>query len=167
MSKNDQTELEQSFIRMVRENERIIYKVCSFYVSEQSTIEDLYQETVLNLWKSFPKFKNESSYSTWIYRISLNSCISDLRKMRRHKGKVSLSFSEEIAFEPDNMEEEVREFYQLIYQLKNLERAIVLLWLEEKSYQEIADITGLSLSNVATKLKRIKEKLKTMSNQLN
>ena len=161
MSKN-QTELEQTFIQMVRENERVIYKVCSFYVSEQSTIEDLYQETVLNLWKSFPKFKNESSYSTWIYRIALNSCISDLRKTSRHKGKVSLSFSEDIAFEPSTMESEIRELYQLIYQLRNLERAIILLWLEEKSYQEIADITGLSLSNVATKLKRIKEKLKKM-----
>lgn len=150
---------------MIRENERVIYKVCSFYVSEQSTIEDLYQEAVLNLWKSFPKFKGESNYSTWIYRVSLNSCISDLRKMSRHKGKVSLSFSEEIAFEPDNMEEEVRELYRLINQLTNLERAIILLWLEEKSYQEIAEISGLSVSNVATKLKRIKEKLRKMSNQ--
>jgi RNA polymerase sigma-70 factor (ECF subfamily) len=165
MNKNSQTELEQSFIQMIRENERVIYKVCSFYVSEQSTIEDLYQEAVLNLWKSFPKFKGESNYSTWIYRVSLNSCISDLRKMSRHKGKVSLSFSEEIAFEPDNMEEEVRELYRLINQLTNLERAIILLWLEEKSYQEIAEISGLSVSNVATKLKRIKEKLRKMSNQ--
>ena len=165
MSKNNQTELEQSFIRMIRENEKVIYKVCSFYVSEQSPMEDLYQETILNLWKSFPKFKHESSFSTWIYRVALNTCISDLRKMSRHKGKVSLFFSEEIAFEPNNMEADVRELYRMIYQLKNLERAIILLWLEEKSYQEIAEITGLSVSNVATKLKRIKEKLKTMSNQ--
>jgi len=165
MSKNNPTELEQSFIQMVRENEKIIYKVCSFYVSEQSPIEDLCQETILNLWKSFPKFKHESSFSTWIYRVALNTCISDLRKMSRHKGKVSLVFSEEIAFEPNNMEADVRELYRMIYQLKNLERAIILLWLEEKSYQEIAEITGLSVSNVATKLKRIKEKLKTMSNQ--
>ena len=165
MSKNSQTELEQAFIQMIRKNEKIIYKVCSFYVSEQSPMEDLYQETVLNLWKSFPNFRNESSFSTWIYRIALNSCISGIRKDSKHRRQVPLALSEEIAFEPDSMEEEIRELYRLIYQLKNVERAIILLWLEEKSYQEIAEITGLSLSNVATKLKRIKENLKTMSNQ--
>ena len=165
MSKHSQTALEEDFIRTVRENERIIYKVCSFYVSEQSPMDDLYQETVFNLWKSFPKFRHESSYSTWIYRVALNTCISDLRKESKYSRKVPLFFSEEMAFEPDNMEDEIRELYRLIYQLKNLERAIILLWLEEKSYQEIADITGLSLCNVGTKLKRIKEKLKTMSNQ--
>ncbi|MDR3340633.1 MAG: sigma-70 family RNA polymerase sigma factor [Candidatus Symbiothrix sp.] len=165
MSKNNRTELETDFIRMIQENERIIYKVCSFYVSESFRMEDLYQETVLNLWRSYPKFRNESSYSTWIYRIALNSCISDLRKESRHHQNVPLSWSENIVFEPDNMEDDIRELYTLIRQLKTLERAIILLWLEEKSYQEIADITGLSLSNVATKLKRIKEKLKTMLNQ--
>ena len=165
MSKNSQTELEQAFIQMIRKNEKIIYKVCSFYVSEQSPMEDLYQETVLNLWKSFPNFRNESSFSTWIYRIALNSCISGIRKDSKHRRQVPLALSEEVAFEPDSMEEEIRELYRLIYQLKNVERAIILLWLEEKSYQEIAEITGLSLSNVATKLKRIKENLKTMSNQ--
>jgi RNA polymerase sigma-70 factor (ECF subfamily) len=165
MSKHNQLELGNDFIRMVRENEKIIYKVCSFYVSENFPMEDLYQETVSNLWKAYPKFRNESSYSTWIYKIALNTCISGMRKENRHYQRVSLSFSEEIAFEPDSMEEDIRELYCLIYQLKTLERAIILLWLEEKSYQEIAEITGLSLSNVATKLKRIKEKLKTMSNQ--
>ena len=165
MSKNSQAELEQTFIQMIQANERIIYKVCSFYVSEQSPMEDLYQDTVLNLWKCFPKFRNESSYSTWIYRIALNSCISILRRETKHRRQIPLALSEEIVFEPDNMEEEIRELYRLIYRLKDLERAIILLWLEEKSYREIAEITGLSLSNVATKLKRIRESLKTMSNQ--
>ncbi|GHT11465.1 DNA-directed RNA polymerase sigma-70 factor [Bacteroidia bacterium] len=165
MSKHNQREFENDFIRMVRVNEKIIYKVCSFYVSENFPMEDLYQETVSNLWKAFPKFRNESSHSTWIYKIALNTCISGMRKENKHYQKVSLSFSEDIAFEPDSMEEDIRELYRLIYQLKTLERAIILLWLEEKSYSEIAEITGLSLSNVATKLKRIKEKLKTMSNQ--
>ena len=175
MSKNSQAELEQAFIQMIRENEKIIYKVCSFYVSEQSPMEDLYQDTVLNLWKCFPKFRNESSLSTWMYRIALNSCISSLRKENKRRqvetqclaSLQSIVETQSIASlpEPDNMEEEIRELYRLIYQLKDLERAIILLWLEEKSYQEIAEITGLSLSNVATKLKRIKADLKTMSNQ--
>jgi RNA polymerase sigma-70 factor (ECF subfamily) len=165
MSKKEQHALEADFIKMVQQHERIIYKVCSFYVSDRSPMEDLYQETVLNLWKAFPKFRRESSHSTWIYRIALNSCISDLRKFGKFKAHVPLSLSEDIAFEPDTMEDDLRELYRLIRQLQTLERAIVLLYLEEKSYQEIADITGLSLSNVATRLKRIKEKLKIMSNQ--
>jgi RNA polymerase sigma-70 factor (ECF subfamily) len=165
MSKHNNTELESDFIRMIQANERIIYKVCSFYVSDNVPMEDLYQETVLNLWKAYPKFRNESSYSTWIYKIALNSCISGMRKENKHRQNVPLSLSDEISFEPDDWEEELKELYRLIYQLRTLERAIILLFLEEKSYQEIADITGLSLSNVATKLKRIKEKLKTMSNQ--
>ena len=165
MSKHSREILEEDFIRTVRENEKIIYKVCSFYVSEQSPMDDLYQETVFNLWKSFPKFRNESSYSTWIYRVALNTCISDFRKGSKYNRQVPLSLSDEIVFEPESMADEIRELYRLIYQLKNLERAIILLWLEEKSYQEIADITGLSLCNVGTKLKRIKEKLKIMSNQ--
>jgi RNA polymerase sigma-70 factor (ECF subfamily) len=165
MGKNNQAELEHDFIRMIQENERIIYKICSFYTSELSPIEDLYQEVVLNLWKAYPKFRNESRISTWIYRIALNSCISDLRKESKRQREISLSLSEDIVFEPYNMENDIKELYHLIYQLKTLERAIILLWLEDKSYQEIADITGLTLSNVATKLKRIKEKLKTMSNQ--
>ncbi|MDR0864503.1 MAG: sigma-70 family RNA polymerase sigma factor [Candidatus Symbiothrix sp.] len=165
MSKHNDTELESEFIRMIQANERIIYKVCSFYVSEHSPMEDLYQEVVLNLWRAYPKFRNESSYSTWIYKIALNSCISDIRRGNRHHPHVSLSLSEEIVFEPDGMAEDIQELYRLIHQLKTMERAIILLWLEEKPYQEIAEITGLSISNVATKLKRIKEKLKTMSNQ--
>jgi RNA polymerase sigma-70 factor (ECF subfamily) len=156
--------MEQEFIQMIQDNEKIIYKVCSFYVSEQTPMEDLYQESVLNLWKSFPKFRNECSYSTWIYRIVLNTCISDLRKGTRRQ-HIPLVLSEEIAFEPDSMGEEIRELYQLISSLATFDRAIILLWLEDKSYQEIAGITGLTLGNVATKLKRIKEKLKTMSNQ--
>jgi RNA polymerase sigma-70 factor (ECF subfamily) len=164
MSKHNQSQLENEFIQMVQKNERIIYKVCSFYVSEDFPMEDLYQETVLNLWKGFPKFRNESSYSTWIYRIALNTCISGMRKSK-HSQKVPLALAGEIGFEPDNLEAELKELYRLIYQLRDLERAIILLFLDEKSYQEIADITGLSISNVATKLKRIKEKLKTMSNQ--
>jgi RNA polymerase sigma-70 factor (ECF subfamily) len=88
-----------------------------------------------------------------------------MRKEKKYRQNVSLTLAEEIGFEPDDLEEDLKELYRLIYQLRDLERAIILLFLEEKSYQEIADITGLSLCNVATKLKRIKEKLKTMSNQ--
>ncbi|GHU68350.1 DNA-directed RNA polymerase sigma-70 factor [Bacteroidia bacterium] len=150
MKKIEQIALENDFIRMIQTNERIIYKVCSFYISEIFRMEDLYQETVLNLWKAYPKFRHESSYSTWIYKIALNTCISGMRKENKHSRKAPIALAEEISFEPDDWEENVQELYRLIYQLKTLERAIILLYLEEKSYQEIADITGLSLISVSS-----------------
>ena len=157
------SDIEKAFLELIRQNERLIYKVCSVYVSDEFPMADLYQEVVYNLWKSFPKFRHESALSTWMYRVALNTCITCIRKeLRRPKYMTVPDFSE-CLIEPESMEENIREMYRLIHQLKTLERAIILLWLEEKSYQEIADITGLTLNNVAIKLKRIKEKLKSMS----
>jgi len=155
--------LEKSFIELVKENERLIYKVCSIYVTDEFPLADLYQEVVFNLWKGFSKFRNECSVSTWMYRVALNTCITGMRKELKRPQQVSILDFKENLIEPESMEENIREMYQLIYRLKTLERAIILLYLEEKSYQEIADITGLTLNNVAIKLKRIKEKLKKMS----
>ena len=161
----EKVDLEKAFIEMIRQYERVIYKVCSFYVSDEFPMADLYQETVCNLWLSFPKFRNESAISTWIYRIALNSCITGMRKdIRRVKGTIPVAMLAESLPAPESMEENIREMYRLIAQLKTLEKAIVLLYLEEKSYQEIADVTGLTVGNVATKLKRTREKLKQMSN---
>ena len=155
--------VEKTFIELIKENERLIYKVCSIYVSDEFPMADLYQEVVYNLWKGFPKFRNDCSTSTWLYRVALNTCITGIRKELRRPQRVSILDLKENLIEPESMEENIREMYKLIYRLKTLERAIILLYLEEKSYQEIADITGLSLNNVAVKLKRIKDKLKKMS----
>jgi RNA polymerase sigma-70 factor (ECF subfamily) len=161
----EKVELEKSFITIVRQYERVIYKVCSFYKSDEFPLADLYQEVVCSLWLAFPKFRNECALSTWIYRIALNTCITGVRKdIRRPKSIVPVAMLAESLPAPESMEENIREMYRLIAQLKTLEKAIVLLYLEEKSYQEIADVTGLTVSNVATKLKRAKEKLIQMSN---
>lgn len=158
------TDLEKAFIGMIQQNERVIYKVCSFYISEDSTLGDLYQDVVSNLWVAYPKFRNESAVSTWIYRIALNTCISGIRKEMRKPQRVSFSQLSDVFEQPEDMSAEIKEMYRLIHQLKIVERAIILLYLEEKSYQQIADIVGLTVSNVAVKLKRIKEKLVDMSN---
>ncbi len=155
--------IEKAFIELIQKNERLIYKVCSVYISDEFPIADLYQEVVFNLWKGFPKFRNECSVSTWMYRVALNTCITGIRKELKRPKHVPILELKELLIEPESMEENIREMYRLIYQLKTLERAIILLYLEEKSYQEIADITGLTVSNVAVKLSRIKEKLKKMS----
>ena len=157
--------MERAFIEIVRQYERVIYKVCSFYVSDEFPIADLYQEVVCSLWTAFPKYRKESSLSTWIYRVALNTCITGVRKdIRRVKGAATVAIQVESLPAPESMDENIREMYRLIAQLKTLEKAIVLLYLEEKSYQEIADITGLTVSNVAVKLKRAKEKIIKISN---
>ena len=154
--------METEFIAVLRQHERVIYKVISFYANDENPAGDLFQETVLNLWKAFPNFRYDSSYSTWIYRIALNTCVSFFRK-----GKSKPVFTEinyDVAEIPSSSED-IKELYRLIARLSKLDRALVLLYLEEKSYKEMAEISGLTVSNVATKLSRIKEKLKEMSNQ--
>jgi len=133
------------------------------YISNEFPMADLYQEVVYNLWKSFPKFRSECSESTFIYRVALNSCITGMRKELRRPQHIPILELNEHLVAPESMTENIKEMYKLIYQLNTLERAIILLYLEEKSYQEIADITGLTLNNIAIKIKRIKEKLKKMS----
>ena len=155
---------EKAFIALVQQYERVIYKVCSFYVSDEFPVADLFQEVVCSLWIAFPKFRNECALSTWIYRVALNTCITVRKDIRRVKATVPVAALAELLPAPESMEENIREMYRLIAQLKTFEKAVVLLYLEEKSYQEIADITGLTISNVATKLKRSREKLIKMSN---
>ncbi len=152
------------FLEMIRQNEGIIYKITSFYTDKDHPISDLYQEVVLNLWKAFPSFRGESKYSTWIYRIALNTCVSFFRRSKRDVTYVDITMDI-----PETVEsnEDIQELYKLINRLGKIERALVLLYLDDKSYKEIAEITGLSVTNVATKLSRIKDKLKQMSNEQN
>lgn len=153
--------MEKEFLKMIHEHNKIIYKVASFYANAESPLNDLYQEVVLNLWKGFSTFRSESKVSTWIYRIALNSCISFFRKQQQKPIHVELTWD---IPEYDNSDD-INELYRLIDRLGQLEKALVLLYLEEKTYQEIADITGLTVTNVATKLNRIKNKLKEVSNE--
>lgn len=156
--------VDKQFMEMIRQNEGVIFKVASFYVDREHPIGDLYQEIVLNLWKGFPSFRGESKYSTWIYRIALNTCVSFYRRSQR--GLSYVDFAVDIPEEVEN-NEQIQELYNLINKLGKIERALVLLYLDDKPYKDIAEITGLSVTNVATKLNRIKDKLRQMSNEEN
>ena len=157
---------EQEFVSVVREYERVIYKVCYLYTTPNATLNDLYQEVVLNLWKAFPKFRRECKISTWIYRIALNTCISFFRKEKNVPEIVTLTREADwIIEEHDPIHEMLRQLYQMINQLGQLDKSIILLYLEDKSYEDIAEITGLTVTNVATKLSRIKDKLKKMKKE--
>ncbi len=160
---SQQERVDKEFVEMIRQNEGVIYKIASFYANVEHPLEDLYQEIVLNLWKGYSSFRGDSKYSTWIYRIALNTCVSFFRRK-----KVSTHYMEnlpEIGEVIDNKDEKIKELYRLINKLGNIEKALVLLYLEDKSYKEISDITGISVTNVATKLNRIKNKLQQMSTQ--
>lgn len=155
--------IEKEFLAVIKAYERVIYKVCYLYTNKTASLNDLYQEAVLNIWKAFPKFRNECKISTWIYRITLNTCISFIRKEKNIPEIIALTReAEEKANETDEFKEMLRELYRLINRLGQLDKSIILLYLEEKNYEEIAEITGLSVTNVATKLSRIKEKLRKM-----
>ncbi len=158
--------MEREFTSLITEHSNIIYKVCYFYTTDDYTIEELFQESVINLWKAYPKFRGDCKVTTWIYRISVNTCISYLRKSFSRPATVTLSFKQdEMAATDDNRNEYLKEMYGMINQLGKLERALILLWLEERSYQEISEILGISKANVGVKLNRVKEKLKKMSNR--
>ena len=158
-------ELEKEFLNMVDAQKRTIYKVCYMYANEQDDLNDLFQETVLNLWKSFPRYRGDSTLNTWVYRITMNTCITFLRRSGTRPQTVPITANVTSLLEADEgTAGQLRELYTLINQLGKLERALILLWLEERSYQEMADILGISKGNVAVKLNRIKEKLKKMSN---
>ena len=157
--------IEQEFMSVIREYERVIYKVCYLYTTPNATLSDLYQEVVLNIWKAFPKFRKECKVSTWIYRIALNTCISFIRKEKNIPEIVTLTQEADRSEEDDETQAMLQQLYRMINRLGQLEKSIILLYLEEKSYEDISEITGLTVTNVATKLNRIKDKLKKMNKE--
>ena len=161
----DTKELEKEFLDMIEAQKRTIYKVCDSYANDQDDLNDLFQETVLNLWKGFPSYRGDSKLTTWVYRIAMNTCITFLRHASHRPQTVPMTanVASQMAADEDT-EARLQDLYKLINQRGKLERALILLWLEERSYQEIADILGLSKANVAVKLNRIREKLRNMSN---
>jgi len=161
----DTKELEKEFLDMIEAQKRTIYKVCYMYANDQDDLNDLFQESVLNLWKSFPSYRGDSKLTTWVYRISMNTCITYLRHASHRPQTVPMTanVASQMAADEDTSAQ-LQDLYKLINQLGKLERALILLWLEERNYQEMADILGLSKANVAVKLNRIREKLRKMSN---
>ena len=157
-------EQEQRFLGLMERHRQIIYKVCFMYASDNENISDLYQEVTLNLWKAFPQFRGDSKLTTWVYRIAVNTCVSWLRSRGRQPQTVPFTLSMADLFTDEQEKESLRELYSLINRLGKLERALILLWLDERTYEEIAEILDISVSNVGVRINRIKAKLKAMSN---
>ena len=149
---------------MVREHKNTIYTVCFMFSKDSDEVNDLFQEVLINLWKGFDSFEGKSKIDTWIWRVSFNTCISQERK-KKHTTSIPLSMEIDLFNDKDDDTKQVKMLYDRIHRLKPFDRAIVLLWLENMSYEEIAAIVGITVKNVSVRLYRIKEELKQMSNQ--
>ncbi len=153
---------EEAFTQLIKENEGIIFKISRVYCDTQENQKDLYQDIVFQLWKGFDSFRGESKASTWMYRVALNTAFTFLKKEKRKGTSVGID-NLHLKYEPDDpiLEERLAEMYAQIRQLSDVNKGIILLLLEGKKYEEIATITGFSRSKVATRISRIKEKLRT------
>ncbi len=144
----------------------IIIKICRAYTDSQEDFEDYYQEVCLQIWRSKDNFAEKSEWSTWIYRLSLNVCLTLLKKKKNNKQNLTSDNLTLEAEEESNAfsDESLNELYEAIKQLSEIDRAVILLYLEEKSYQEIADIIGTNPNNIGVRIKRIKGRLKKILN---
>ena len=154
--------LQTEFAQIVKENKSTIYTVCYMFSKDTDEVNDLFQEVLVNLWKGMSSFKGQSDIRTWIYRIALNTCISTDRKKKITT--IPLSMDANLFQDQDEDTKQVKLLHNRISKLQPFDKAIVLLWLENISYDEIGEIVGISTKNVASRLFRIKEKLRTMSN---
>ncbi len=151
------------FLEKVYKSQGVLYRICSVYTRNKEDWNDLWQEILLQLWRSFPSFQEKSSFSTWMYRVALNTALMHQRKKRTWFStsleKETLANAE---YPSSHQKEEVQILYECIQKLSQLDRAIILLKLEQKSYKEIAEITGFSESNVSVRILRIKNKLRQL-----
>lgn len=157
--------IEPDFKPLIEDNIGIITKICRVYADNQEDFDDYFQEVTLQLWKSYKNFRGKSSLSTWVYRVALNVCLLQIKKKKRNiivlTDQLPTSWYEEATNEKEEM---VQYLYASIRKLKKDDRAVIFLFLEDKSYQEISEILGITVSNVGVKLNRIKQRLKEMMN---
>lgn len=156
---------EQEFTDLVTKYKTTIYTVCYFYSKDKEEAEDYFQEILVNLWRGIDGFSGNSSLKTWIWKVSLNTCSNMERKKKRSPQTVPLSVDMDLYNDSDARSEQIRMLYDRISRLGMFDRAIILLWLDGMSYQDIADVVGITVANVTTRLYRIKEQLKSMSNK--
>jgi RNA polymerase sigma factor (sigma-70 family) len=155
------------FIKIMNENNAILNKICFGYTNNTEDGKDLKQDILIQLWKAYPSFQHQSQISTWMYRIALNTAISNFRKTKRKIKGSSISLSNyqiPDINESKELDDTIALLYRLIHKLNDLDKAIMLLYLDDQSYKEIAEIIGVSETNVATKINRIKSKLRTQFN---
>lgn len=160
-------DLEKSFVKQLKDNQNIIHKICRLYTSGADAHKDLFQEITIQLWKAFPKFRGDAKFSTWAYRVALNTAITLYRKSTRAVSTVDYEKQQFFISQEDyNFEEEeqLKLMYQAVYQLNDIEKALIFMYLEDKDYTEISETLGITEVNARVKMNRIKGKLKKILN---
>jgi RNA polymerase sigma-70 factor (ECF subfamily) len=159
--------LETSFIKQLQENQNLIHKICRLYTNSEDAHKDLFQEITIQLWKAFPQFRGDSKFTTWAYRVGLNTAITLYRKKTKTLNTIEFDNKlHKIDQDEYNYEEEehIKLLYQAVQQLNDIEKALVFMYLEDKDYSEIAETLGISEVNARVKMNRIKGKLKNILN---
>lgn len=157
--------MEKQFLEIVQQNQGIIHKVCNMYCDDEDDRKDLVQEILAQLWKSFGTFRNESKFTTWMYRVALNTAITAFKKNKRQPDRLPLTHMNFQLPDDDSsaeMEENLKMLREAVSKLTGIEKSIILLYLESKSYEEIAEITGITQNYVRVKMNRIRKKLKLL-----
>ena len=157
-------ELEKEFESRISQNSPLIHKICRIYAYSEADRQDLFQEIVIHLWKAYPQFKGTSKFSTWLYRVAINTAITGLRKQKSFiKSYEPEMLPSHLPDEKGNEEEQWNQLYTAIARLNEIEKAIVMLYLEDRSYDEMEDILGISQGNLRVKMTRIKDKLRQLT----
>ncbi|WP_103070025.1 RNA polymerase sigma factor [Aquimarina sediminis] len=160
-------ELEHSFVTNLEQNQNIVHKVCRIYTSDPDSHNDLFQEITIQLWKAYPKFRGDAKFSTWMYRVALNTAITLYRRSKRSIKTADLdtmNFKIKSEEYDDEVEQQLKLMYAAVKQLNDIEKALVFLYLEDRSYKEIANTMGISEVNARVKMNRVKTKLKKILN---
>lgn len=160
-------ELEHNFVELLEKHQNIAHKICRLYTNNQDAHNDLFQEITIQLWKAYPKFRGDAKFSTWMYRVGLNTAITLYRKSKR---TIKTQEFETVAFKiksvdyDDTEEQQLKLLYKAVHQLNDIEKALVLLYLEDKNYSEISQTLGITEVNARVKMNRVKKKLRTILN---
>lgn len=155
---------QKEFVKQVNENQRIIHKICKIYTDNPHDHEDLFQEITIQLWKSYPSFRGEAKFSSWMYRIGLNTALALFRKRDKQVSICQETSVENLKIIQDehHEDERLKLMYDAIHQLFDVEKALIMMFLDDKPYKEIAEILGITEGNARVKMNRAKEKLKTL-----
>ncbi|RMB64009.1 sigma-70 family RNA polymerase sigma factor [Dokdonia sinensis] len=158
---------EEQFVALLEENQNIVHKICRLYTNNQDQHNDLFQEITIQLWRAFPKFRGDAKFSTWMYRVGLNTAITLYRKSKR---RVQTQDFEGVSYRissedyDDTVEEQLKLMYSAVKELNDIEKALVFLYLEDKNYREISETLGITEVNARVKMNRVKGKLKKILN---
>lgn len=160
-------ELEHKFVTELQDNQNIVHKVCTLYTNDRDSHNDLFQEITIQLWKAYPKFRGEAKFSTWMYRVALNTAITLYRKSKK---RIDTQDYESVIFKiksdeyDESEEQQLKLMYKAVRQLGDVDKALVFLYLEDKNYTEISETLGITEVNARVKMNRIKTKLRTILN---